>query len=193
MAHTSSPKPTSDKKAACILYGFCEGPRLAGNMLKALDYAGYRITHDPYEADIVIAHSGGCFLVPHDLPARQVIMIGLTHWPGKSIVRALIEKNWDDFRFHASSRNIRAWLHKFSWNLVYFWNMPRNLQMLRDRKRGDFWQAKRVTLVRNKEDTFCTPDIKSLPFAHPPKFIELPDQHDDIWLHPERYTAIIKK
>lgn len=166
---------------------------MAGNLLRALEYAGYRTTRNPYEADIIIAHSGGCFLVPNDLPAQQVIMIGLTHWPGKSIVRALIEKNWADFRLHRRARNIRTWLHKFSWNLLYFWNMPHNVAMLRGRRRGDFWQAKHVALIRNKEDSFCTPDIKSLPFVHAPKFVELPGQHDDIWLHSERYTNIIKK
>lgn len=76
----------------CIIYGFCEGPRLAGRFLHALAEAGHTSVSDPYAADVVIGHSGGCYLVPTDLPARQVIFIGLTHWPGKSIVRALIEK-----------------------------------------------------------------------------------------------------
>ena len=175
----------------CIIYGFCEGPRMAGRMLRALRQAGYHVTDDPYQADVVIAHSGGCFLVPSDLPAKQVIMIGLTYWPGKSILRALIQKNVNDFRFHRRDRNQRGWLQKFRWNLVYFWNMPRNLTMLRARQRGEFWQVQRLTLVRNREDSFCTPDLASLPFTHRPRFVELPGQHDDCWLHPQRYIPVI--
>jgi hypothetical protein len=176
----------------CIIYGFCEGPRLATPMLDALRKAGHSIVRDPYAADIVFAHSGGCFLVPSDLPARQVVMVGLVHWPGRSIIDALIRKNINDFEHHRRDRKAGRWLQKFSWNLVYFWNVPHNVAMLRTRGKGDFWHAKHLTLVRNKEDTFCTPDLASLPFTHQPRFVELPDQHDDIWLHPERYAAVIQ-
>lgn len=176
----------------CVIYGFCEGQRMAGAFLRALTSAGYQITHDPYKADIVIAHSGGCFLIPSDLPAKQVIMIGLTYWPGRSIVRALFEKNWNDFHAHRRDRNAVAWLHKFKWNLLYFWDMPYNLRMLRARSRGDFWQARKLTLIRNEEDTFCTPDVQNAPFTHKPRFVSVPDQHDDCWLHPERYLSVIQ-
>ncbi|HSW99696.1 MAG TPA: hypothetical protein VLH38_01535 [Patescibacteria group bacterium] len=165
---------------------------MAGTMLHALKHAGYTIINDPYKADVVIAHSGGCFLVPKDLPAKQIIMIGLTYWPHKSILRALFEKNWNDFHFHRRSRNARHWLRKFIWNTIYFWNWPHNIRMLRARKRGEFWHLKRLTLIRNEEDSFCTPDIANIPFTHKPDFIELPDQHDDCWLHPKHYIAVIQ-
>ena len=176
----------------CIIYGFCEGQHMAGKLLYALRDAGHEIVRDPYRADVVIAHSGGCFLVPPDVPARQVIMIGLTYWPGKSILRALVQKNANDFRAHRGDRNLPAWAHKFAWNMVYFWNMPHNFRMLRSRARGDFWRAPHLTVVRNQEDTFCTPDLANLPFAHPPRLVELPDQHDDCWLHPDRYVSVIQ-
>jgi len=179
-------------RAVCIIYGFCEGPNMAGRMLRALTEAGYTIVDDPYQADIVIAHSGGCFLVPGDLPTKQVIMIGLTYWPGKSILKALIQKNWNDVQYHRRDRKGLAWLQKVRWNVVYFWNMRRNFAMLRERKRGDFWRVKHLTLIRNDEDSFCTPDIASLPFAHKPAFVAVPDQHDDCWLHPHRYLAVIQ-
>lgn len=176
----------------CIIYGFCEGPQLAKRMLQTLRDAGFTIVHDPHQADIVLAHSGGCFLVPEDLPARQIVMIGLTHWPGHSIIGALIKKNWRDFRFHRSEQKVATWIHKFSWNLIYFWNMPTNFRMLVGRRQGHFWHVRNLVLIRNREDTFCTPHVTDLPFVHDPQYIELPDQHDDLWLHPERYVAIIK-
>ncbi|HSW99194.1 MAG TPA: hypothetical protein VLF71_05135 [Candidatus Saccharimonadales bacterium] len=168
---------------------------MASSLLRALQNAGHEIIRDPYQADVVFAHSGGCFLVPPDLPARRVVMVGLTYWPGKSIVRALIQKNANDFHAHRGDRNLRAWAHKFTWNTVYFWNMAHNVRMLRARARGEFWHATHAThatVVRNKEDSFCAPNLASLPFTHPPHLVELAGQHDDCWLHPERYLAVIQ-
>ncbi|HSX33430.1 MAG TPA: hypothetical protein VLF91_03785 [Candidatus Saccharimonadales bacterium] len=177
----------------CFIYGFCEGPRLAGKMLAVLREAGHTITDDPYAADVVIAHSGGCLLVPQDLPKQtRVIMIGLTHWPGKSILWSLIQKNWNDLLHHRHERAGNVWLQKFSWNMIYFWNMRHNLRMLRELQRGDFWHTPHLTLVRNAEDSFCTPYLASLPFSHQPQYVGLPGQHDDLWLHPERYLTVIQ-
>src|SRR5262249_370203 len=99
---------------------------------------------------------------------------------------------WNDAVHHRHERAAKAWVHKIFWNLVYFWNMPRNLRMLRELQRGDFWHAERLTLVRNSEDSFCTPDLSRLPFAHKPQLVELPGQHDDLWLHPDRYLPVIQ-
>lgn len=176
----------------CIIYGFCEGPRMSTLMHQELKRAGHELTNDPYAADIVIAHSGGCFLVPHDLPASQVLMIGLTYWPGKSIARALVQKSWNDYLHHRSDRKARAWAKKTLWNGVYFWKMHRNAHMLIKRRRGDFWKVERLTLIRNEEDPFCTPKLDSIPFAVKPRYVTLPDQHDDCWLHPERVIAVIQ-
>lgn len=70
--------------------------------------------------------------------------------------------------------------------------MPHNFAMLRERKRGAFWGIQHLTVVRNTEDSFCTPDLASLPFSHKPRFVEIPGQHDDCWLHPERYLPVIQ-
>jgi len=161
-------------------------------MRQALAEAGHTITTNPYEADIVMAHSGGCFLVPHDLPAKQVLMIGLTYWPDKSIVRALVQKNLNDFHYHRKDRKGAMWAQKFSWNMIYFWKVHRNIHMIVARARGKFWKVQRLTVIRNDEDTFCTPDLDSIPFVTKPQYVRLPDQHDDCWLHPERVIAVIQ-
>lgn len=70
--------------------------------------------------------------------------------------------------------------------------MSYNFRMLRGRKAGNFWKIRRLTLVRNEEDSFCTPDIANIPFTHRPRFVPIPDQHDDCWLHPERYLDVIQ-
>src|SRR5262249_25082501 len=150
-------------RTVCLLYGFCEGPRLAGRMLRALDKAGFAVVDDPYQAEIVIGHSGGCLLVPDDLPAHGIFQIGPPYWPGHWVLRSLIEKNVNDFKNHRQDRMTRQWADKFRWNLYYFWNMPRNFAMLRALEDSPSWRGRRVTVVRNREDSFCTPDLKSLP------------------------------
>ncbi|HSX35421.1 MAG TPA: hypothetical protein VLH84_00635 [Patescibacteria group bacterium] len=179
-------------KKICIIYGFCEGPRIAARMLTTLKNNGFEITGDPHNADVILAHSGGCYMVPHNVAAKRIIMVGLTYWPGKSITRTFAKKIWDDLTHHRSERAARFWAHKTRWNLTYFWNMPRNFAMLNALRAGDFWQLTRVTVVRNHQDHFCTPDLTCLPFAHKPRLVELPGQHDDLWLHPERYLSVIQ-
>ncbi len=161
-------------------------------MLRALDKAGFKVVDNPYVAEIIIGHSGGCLLVPDDLPARHIFLVGPTYWPGRSMLRSLLEKNASDFKSHRRGRLARQWADKFRWNVYYFWNMPRNIAMLCALKNPPSWRARHVTVVRNHDDSFCTPDFNSLPFTHKARFIELPGQHDDIWLHPEPYIQLLQ-
>jgi hypothetical protein len=161
-------------------------------MLHALDQAGFTIVDNPYEAAVVIAHSGGCLLVAEDMPAQKVILIGPCYWPGRSIPNSLIRKNINDFRIYRHEHTVRQWANKFSWNCFYFWNMPRNFAMLRALRDSPSWRARNVTVVRNHDDSFCTPDLKSLPFTHKARFVELPGQHDDLWVHPTPYINLLQ-
>lgn len=160
-------------------------------MLYTFDKAGFTVIDDPYKAEFVIAHSGGCLLVPDDLPASKVILIGPVYWPGRSIFRSTVEKNVNDFIKHRQNHQTRRWAKKVRWNLYYFWNIPRNVAMLRALKNSRSWNARNITVVRNAEDRFCTPNLKSLPFTHGAYFVKLPGQHDDLWSYPERYTNLL--
>jgi hypothetical protein len=179
-----------ERQAVCVIYGFCEGPRLAEPLLRLLQQAGYAITDNPQEANIVIGHSGGCFLVPEATPAPRIIMVGLPYWPGKSTFRALVQKNRAEIHSYYREHHLSGWLRKFSWNLVYFWKFSANLRMLRAQQRGTFWHTRNLVIVRNREDLCCTPAITAAPFRHSPAFIALPGHHDDLWLHPQDYVAI---
>lgn len=161
-------------------------------MLRALNKAGFAVTKDPYRADVIIAHSGGCLLVPGNSPAYKIVLIGPVYWPGRSVLGNSIRKNINDFKRHRQDHLTRQWANKLRWNSYYFWNMPRNFAMLRTLKNSPSWCAQNVTVVRNREDNFCTPDLKSLPFTHKAQFVELPGQHDDIWLHPEPYINLLQ-
>jgi hypothetical protein len=182
------------KATVCIVYGFSEGAAHGRALRQVLTASGFRVVKDPAKADILIAHSGGCFVVPEKHQATLVILVGIDHWPGKSFIVAITQKVWNDVVAHRGERKLTAWLRKTGWNLIYGGNIRRHLRMLRGKRRGSAWSinAARLVLVRNHEDTFCTPDTHTLPFKSKPITVELIGQHDDIWLHPEPYVDIIQ-
>lgn len=182
---------TKQTASICILYGFCEGPHSGRRLTRLLQQAGYTLSSDPQTADIVLAHSGGCFVIPPTPQAKRLIMIGLPFTPGKSTARALLEKNRAEFRYFRRQHHLVAWLHKLCWHSLYFWKMPTNFRMLQAQRQGAFWQLQRVTVIRNRDDLCCTPDCTALMFGQPPALIALSGQHDDLWLHPEPYLDII--
>jgi len=177
----------------CILYGFCEGPLEAIRFRRLLRAAGYQITTSSATADIIIGHSGGCFLVPEHPAAKLIIQIGIPYWPGRSILKSLCLKIIADWRDHHKGGSIRFWLRKTGWNGLYFWNMVNNVRMLRGRHAGTLWRFGSVTtVVRPEKDPVCTPDASALPFTTPPRFITIPGQHDDCWRYPQDYIALIQ-
>jgi hypothetical protein len=179
------------RTSVCILYGFCEGPQIGKGLIATLQATGFDITTNASRADIIIAHSGGCFVLPEQHRARLVLLIGVPHWPGKSMARGIYQKVVSDYALHRHTQMLRQWLLKTSWHGIYFWHMVYNWRMLRAIKRPFHTDADRVVLIRNREDTSCTPDIAQLPALPQQTFLALPGQHDDCWLHPERYAAII--
>lgn len=193
MVSTLLPTPTRSNvaPAVCILYGLCEGKRIGTPFERAARAAGFRIVRNPEVADIIVGHSGGCFAVPPISRAKLVVLIGLPHWPGKSTLRALIQKIALDAR--TGRGRLPQLAHKTFWNVVYFGNFANNWRMWRGKNSGNCRHiTARTVLIRNQKDTFCTPNFANLPFQTPPALLAVDGQHDDCWLHPERYLAIIK-
>jgi hypothetical protein len=57
-------------ESVCIIYGLNEGAAMGRKLVRALKEAGFTITDDSAGADIILAHSGGCYLVPPTNRAR---------------------------------------------------------------------------------------------------------------------------
>src|SRR5205814_9737296 len=110
---------------------FCEGKRLAGELKKAIEQGGFVLVPDACDADIVIAHSAGCFLVPNDTRATLVVLIGLTFWPGKTLGSRGRQKIRMEYNLFRRKGQLGAWLVKTFWNGFYFWNVPQDLVMWR--------------------------------------------------------------
>jgi hypothetical protein len=183
---------TKNPKTVAIMYGLNEGPFMGRRLRRSLHEAGFTVINDPVLADIIIAHSGACFvLAPR--PDQHVILIGLPYWPGRSLLGALGRKVIGDIQTHHREGELPYWLRKSFWNLVYFWRMPNNIRMFRGRSQGRYWLYPHVTLVRNAHDAMCTPDIPLTRFKHKPVFVELPGHHDDCWLRPAPIVRLVQQ
>jgi hypothetical protein len=177
----------------CILYGFGEGPRVSGRFRKALAAKGYQLTKDSTKADLIITHSGGHLLLPDKARAKQIIHIAPYYWPGRSWLRCMIRKLYDDLHTHHKEGELRFWTRKTFWNFIYALKMPANFRMLARLLSSKPWHhGERTTVVRPRFDSFCTPDPKAMPFKRPPKFISFPGHHDDCWRDPAPYIALIQ-
>jgi hypothetical protein len=182
-----------EKRTVCVLFGGAEGERIAINFFRALKEAGFLIVKDSSKADIIIAHSAGCYMLPETVRARKIILINIPHWPGKSIFRGLLQKTKHDLQFSLSNRYRRWFVYKTIWNTWYFLRIDTALKMFRGRIRGRLWEdmsAEKI-IVRNTEDAFCGPDLSTLPFKHDVTHVALSGQHDDLWINPKPYIDLL--
>lgn len=176
-----------------IGYGFCEGTHIGQAFLDALQKAGFVGTDEPQAADIFVGHSGGCFLVPKETHAKLVIMVGIPFRSGYSTFNTLLKKNTREFREYHRTGLGKQWRTKLSWNIVYFWNMANNWQMLRAMRKGlQPATGRRVICIRNRDDDCCTELISQQKGLERYAFLSLPGSHDDLWIHSDTYAAIIK-
>lgn len=176
----------------CILYGLGEGRLIANKFVKQLEASGYKLTPHLAEADIVIAHSGGCFLIPPDF-SKKVILVNIPYWPGRNVFYSLFNKILKDLVLSVKNKNLTYFMKKTFFNSIYILNMKQNLSLFRGRQRGDLWRVNDYLVVRNKDDDFCSPVLSYLPFKAQNITIELPGLHDDLWLNPTSYIDPISK
>lgn len=172
-----------------ISYGWSEGQRQGKALRRALHAAGYVVTKDAEIADVIIAHSGGCYMLPPQTKARLILMVGLPYWPDKHPVRSLQEKLRNEVR--------DMWWYKNTvFNMYYLFTRPaRWIRMYRSWKRQMILNANNslpVILVRNERDYFTHPtDVMDLADAKSWQLQTLPGHHDDLWVNPEPYVHII--
>lgn len=181
-------------KTVALIHGWSEGPWQSRKFRYELQKCGYKMSK-PEEAEVIIAHSLGCYLVPPANMASQIILIGIPHWPDKSLLKAVMHNLHGGLKNHARGTTMIWWLKKLMHNWWYVLRYPKmtshigssiKLDKLPDAK------DRRVVVVRNHEDTFSHPDIQlMLPQSNRYEFVDIPGDHEDCWLHPERYIPLI--
>lgn len=173
-----------------IIPGFSEGTRIGRRFRRELHASGFHATKDAAEADIIIAHSGGCFLIPKNAQAKLVILVGLPHWSNRRLANSLSAKikieQKDLFFIKKSSYNVyqlfrrpHIWVRMWrSWRISHIPVVP---------------SGAKVIVIRNEDDQFLHPsEYMSLAKQQGWLAVSLPGHHDDLWRYPEPYVTIIK-
>lgn len=189
---------TTVSKSVAIIVGFTEGKWHARRLEKALRARGHTVVSDFTNADVIFAHSGGCYSVPLNLKPHQLVMlVNPTYWPGRSVpergrvmvqqaLRLLLPGYHPLYHFWKALHNV----------CYFFWHAGQNLAIIRHAPRYNLEQElqhKHTILVRNQDDPWLTPDFRDLQAIHPHlQVIELPGDHADCWLHPDRYIDLLE-
>lgn len=183
----------------CIKYGIGEGDYHGRAFVAALKNAGFGITRDDLEADIIVTHSGGCFFLP-PLELEQIfIVINPPYWPGKPLAVCTLQKVLKDFLDFARDGKLPQWFFKTIINLVHITRyLIRTLTITLHARKQRFYEAldeSTTIIIRSDDDTFLHPDADKLlheKAGRSFKFYRLPGQHDSCWRNPEPYIRIIR-
>lgn len=178
----------SYSKNIFIHYGFAEGRLVARNFINAASKNNYGIVSDHEKADIVIAHSAGCYDLPNNLNSKMIILIGP---PTLSVdTRTVLTQILKKLAYEYKQIGLTGFFIKNLPNVLYALNLPRNLR-LRTKTLARNIPSKNVIIIRNQLDPFNDPHLLQHNAIDINK-ISLPGSHDDIWLNPEPYLDIIE-
>ena len=182
-------------KTVAILYGWSEGPWHTKKLATHLKAEGFNIINDVKTADVILAHSLGCYMLPANVKAKKIVLIGIPYWPGRSIVDSLIH----NLRLEAKQRRGFTWWLNRSIHAAFYilLRSPYTIKGLRKRSKLKFNLPPKntdVVLIRNELDGFCHPDIQKLiPKLSKYSLKQLPGGHEDWWINPKTYVDILKK
>ena len=181
MASTDSTKPSF-----AFSYGFATG-NLHGRLMKRLlQQAGYKSA--PLEtADIIVAHSAGCWLMPDMAHPKLVIYVGMP------LAKDHTRKTW----LKTQLRKRRYWRRRYTRLLHVYYLLVRRkhnrkiLKMAVSARPRLFPKAQTI-FIANEHDLWPRGKIldeyvRSKPWT----FIGLAGGHNNVWREPEKYVAII--
>ena len=173
-----------------LVYGFSEGHKISKKLQQQVRDSGYSLTNNVSEADVIIAHSGGSYMLPKEFKAKLVVLINPPTIPNNRMIMALIHKI-------AKENKDKIWLSKSTLNIYYFLIRPL-LWLMKQAVQNRSWPnvegSQKVIIVRNLSDTFTDSEILKIITETNNWTYEIFDgQHDDLWMNPEPYIELIKK
>jgi hypothetical protein len=185
------------KQKVAVLYGIFAGPAAGRGVQKALLAAGYSLTTSAATADIIIAHSAGCFWLPPASPGQRYILIDPPYWPGQSVSTRAGARLMSHLHFHNYGYTFAAWCARNGWVIYYaLRDAQRTFRIMRHARQFDLTQviqSRDITLVRNQFDDWLTPNLAELQKQFPQLRIQnMPCDHDHLLYHPEAYINLLQ-
>lgn len=186
MAATTS----SAKLRFAISYGLGGGPVHAKEFVHRLKSFGYQPA-TIQSADIIIAHSGGCWLIPVDARPKLVIYVGMP------LAQEQPRQTWQAAKgAMVKYGNLKHTVKTTVWNSYYSIRQPRrNLGMIKMAKTAQpvIFPGCPTVFVANQHDPWTKSKnmqnyLRDFDWA----FVSMPGAHDDIWEHSKRYTSLTR-
>jgi hypothetical protein len=178
-----------------IEYGWISGKAHGRKLTRLLSEQGYEQARSAEQADIVLTHSAGFYLLPSQSQVRLVFLVGPT-------LSALNFSNWLNANLENAKMFLRngrilrgAWLN-ITHVLCIFSRPAHNLRIARAAKRGSqpLYPNCQIVLLANQHDPWPKPnDQDRFIAAHEWAYISMPGAHEHIWEQPEQYVEVINQ
>jgi hypothetical protein len=169
-------QPLNHKKIA-IIFGIAEGNYHAKDFIAACKAAGLLLTN-AQDADILFAHSGGCFVVPQSSKAK-IVLIGVSPWQDINTFKCLVKK----------LRTDTPSLMGLFWHIWYLFTKPlHNYRMLTGKvlPRPDT-----SVVIWNNDDVYFPSEKANLLESRGYEVRYFEGGHDDIWHNPAKYIELV--
>lgn len=173
-----------------VIHGFAEGPYISRSFRRAVAAGGFSFTTNPHQADLLLAHSGGCFLVPQGIKSAYLILINPPYWPGRHPLRGVGHKVIHE-------RKDMFWLQKTILNCLYAVAHPAQWVRMEQAIRRQQWPQpepqQTVIVIRSADDSFSQSEqLREYISARGWVYQELPGDHDELWRNPQPYVELLQ-
>lgn len=178
------------KKHAYIEYGVMEGPLHGIRMRHELVSRGYQMVKLAKDADILIAHSGGYFVLPKLAPSQRLLLIDPAGHNGRLPLVNIAHHTLLDIKQVLFSKDVLFYFWKTGLNLLYlFIRTKQSYAMCRCYASGGRPELihRDKTIIVQGDDTSWL-NRKELEGAN---VHFLRSSHDECWLYPSRYLDFI--
>ncbi|HSX29213.1 MAG TPA: alpha/beta hydrolase [Candidatus Saccharimonadales bacterium] len=186
------------RPTVCIVYGFGEGPKHAARLAAELQQRGFVLTDQAATANILVAHSGGIFVLPGDLADKTVIIMNPACATTLPYIATFMHKIAAECLYSMRQRQALRWARKALYNLWYAttrvaYTMRMIANGLKQYDRLPNMHAAQVWVVTTQSD----PWARRLPHdeaARLPQYtyISYRGSHDSLWLQPEACADIVQ-
>ncbi len=179
-----------------ISHGFMGGPIHSRGLKAQMERCGYQTVWQAEAADIIVAHSAACWLLPGELKPRLLVLVGAA-LPQTDLHQTYVTANrniWRSARAqHRLGRRMRWSLASFMYGLAHPVHNYRIVKLTsQPAAELPSFANSQVVFIANQLDPW--PHSRALQKVLTRKawaFISLPGSHENIWEEPEKYSEIV--